>query len=54
VDSGNLAGHLLTLQPGLTGLYDAPVLGPQIVDGITATATCCMKPWATPARYWLR
>jgi hypothetical protein len=29
VDSGNLAGHLLTLQPGLTGLYDAPVLGPQ-------------------------
>jgi len=38
VDSGNLAGHLLTLQPGLTGLYDAPVLGPQIVDGIIATA----------------
>ena len=38
VDSGNLAGHLLTLQPGLTGLYDAPVLGPQIVDGLAATA----------------
>ena len=38
VDSGNLAGHLLTLQPGLTGLYDAPVIGPQIVDGIIATA----------------
>jgi cellobiose phosphorylase len=37
VDSGNLAGHLLTLQPGLTGLYDQPVLGPQIVDGIVAT-----------------
>jgi cellobiose phosphorylase len=37
VDSGNLAGHLLTLQPGLTGLYDAPVLGPQIVDGIIDT-----------------
>ena len=37
VDSGNLAGHLLTLQPGLDGLYDEPVLGPQIVDGIVAT-----------------
>ena len=37
VDSGNLAGHLLTLQAGLTGLYDQPVLGPQTVDGIVAT-----------------
>ena len=37
VDSGNLAGHLLTLQAGLTGLYDQPVLGPQIVDGIVST-----------------
>ncbi len=37
VDSGNLAGHLLTLQPGLSGLYDQPVLAPQIVDGIIAT-----------------
>jgi cellobiose phosphorylase len=37
VDSGNLAGHLLTLQAGLTGLYDQPVLGPQIVDGIVTT-----------------
>ncbi|RZT05927.1 Cellobiose phosphorylase [Duganella sp. CF402] len=38
VDSGNLAGHLLTLQPGLTGLYDAPVLGPSIVEGVATTA----------------
>ncbi|MET0267243.1 MAG: glucoamylase family protein [Duganella sp.] len=37
VDSGNLAGHLLTLQPGLTGLYDQPLLGPQIVDGLLTT-----------------
>ncbi len=37
VDSGNLAGHLLTLQAGLTGLYDQPILGPQTVDGIVAT-----------------
>jgi cellobiose phosphorylase len=38
VDSGNLAGHLLTMAPGLTGLYDQPVLGPQIVEGIATTA----------------
>ncbi|MEG2962328.1 MAG: glucoamylase family protein, partial [Janthinobacterium sp.] len=38
VDSGNLAGHLLTLQPGLVELYDAPIMGPQIVDGIRTTA----------------
>jgi cellobiose phosphorylase len=37
VDSGNLAGHLLTLQPGLTGLFDEPVLAPQIIEGIGAT-----------------
>ncbi|WP_426078557.1 GH36-type glycosyl hydrolase domain-containing protein [Janthinobacterium sp. PSPC3-1] len=38
VDSGNLAGHLLTLQPGLVELYDAPIIGRQIVDGIRTTA----------------
>ncbi|MEG0886568.1 MAG: hypothetical protein RSH52_35660, partial [Janthinobacterium sp.] len=38
VDSGNLAGHLLTLQPGLVELYDAPIMGPQIVQGIRTTA----------------
>jgi cellobiose phosphorylase len=37
VDSGNLAGHLLTLQPGLTGMFDQPIVGPQIVDGLLAT-----------------
>jgi cellobiose phosphorylase len=37
VDSGNLAGHLLTLQPGLVALYDQPILGRQLVDGIAAT-----------------
>ncbi|MEV4779609.1 cyclic beta 1-2 glucan synthetase [Burkholderia sp. LMU1-1-1.1] len=37
VDSGNLAGHLLTLQPGLTGMFDQPILGPQIIDGMLAT-----------------
>jgi cyclic beta-1,2-glucan synthetase len=52
VDSGNLAGHLLTMQSGLTGLYDAPVLGPQIVDGIVATCRVLQETLtgATPAQ----
>jgi cyclic beta-1,2-glucan synthetase len=37
VDSGNLAGHLLTLAPGLTGLADQPIVSPQTVDGIAIT-----------------
>ncbi|WDZ96714.1 glucoamylase family protein [Herbaspirillum sp. WKF16] len=34
VDSGNLAGNLLTLVPGLDGLADAPVLHPRRFQGI--------------------
>lgn len=34
VDSGNLAGHLLTLVPGLQQLADAPVLHPKLFAGI--------------------
>jgi cellobiose phosphorylase len=34
VDSGNLAGHLLTLRPGLTGLLDTPILGVRLFAGI--------------------
>ncbi len=34
VDSGNLAGHLLTLQPGLLALIDAPILSPRWLEGI--------------------
>jgi cellobiose phosphorylase len=37
VDSGNLAGHLLTLRPGLAALRDAPVLNRRWVAGITDT-----------------
>nr|WP_145653399.1 glucoamylase family protein [Pseudoduganella lurida] len=37
VDSGNLAGHLLTLQAGLASAPDDAILGPQIVDGIATT-----------------
>jgi cyclic beta-1,2-glucan synthetase len=37
VDSGNLAGHLLTLRPGLTALIDAPILNPRWFEGISDT-----------------
>ncbi|WP_229256619.1 GH36-type glycosyl hydrolase domain-containing protein [Duganella lactea] len=50
VDSGNLGGHLLTLQSGLTGLYDEPVLGAQIVDGIVATARVLQETLAAAAQ----
>jgi cellobiose phosphorylase len=39
VDSGNLAGHLLTLQAGLLNLGDQPVMGPQVLQGIATTCT---------------
>jgi cyclic beta-1,2-glucan synthetase len=37
VDSGNLAGHLLTLRPGLLSLMDQPIVGPHLIAGIDAT-----------------
>ncbi|MGV8899143.1 MAG: GH36-type glycosyl hydrolase domain-containing protein [Burkholderiaceae bacterium] len=37
VDSGNLAGHLLTLGPGLIGLLDTPILGIRVFSGIRDT-----------------
>ncbi|MDQ3287791.1 MAG: cyclic beta 1-2 glucan synthetase [Pseudomonadota bacterium] len=37
VDSGNLAGHLLTLRQGLLALADAPVFAPQTLRGIADT-----------------
>ena len=37
VDSGNLAGHLLTLRPGLLELCNHPVLGTQFVEGLQIT-----------------
>lgn len=37
VDSGNLAGHLLTLQPGLLALADQPVLGARWLEGLEDT-----------------
>ncbi|MES2103674.1 MAG: glucoamylase family protein [Pseudomonadota bacterium] len=37
VDSGNLAGHLLVLGPGLLQLADNPILNPRLFEGIGDT-----------------
>ncbi len=37
VDSGNLAGHLLTLAPGLAALADQPIVSARSLDGIAIT-----------------
>ena len=37
VDSGNLAGHLLTLRQGLLALPDAPMLSPTALQGVADT-----------------
>ncbi|MBK5097895.1 MAG: cyclic beta 1-2 glucan synthetase, partial [Gemmatimonadetes bacterium] len=37
VDSGNLAGHLLTLRPGLLALPDHKILGSRWVEGLSDT-----------------
>ena len=37
VDSGNLAGHLLTLRAGLAALPDQKILGPRWFDGLADT-----------------
>lgn len=37
VDSGNLAGHLLTLRPGLSALLDTPILSTLVFQGIRHT-----------------
>jgi cellobiose phosphorylase len=35
VDSGNLAGHLLTLRPGLLELADASLVNPRLYEGLS-------------------
>ena len=41
VDSGNLAGHLLTLRAGLASLADASILHPRWLDGVSDTFESC-------------
>ena len=40
VDSGNLAGHLLTLQAGLVGIAELPIVHPNLAQGLATT--CAM------------
>ena len=52
VDSGNLAGHLLTLRPGLLAIADQPILGPRVFDGLYDTMRILADtaaPGASPA-----
>jgi len=53
VDSGNLAGHLLTLRPGLLALPDHKILGARCFDGLCDTLGVLMdaEGGAAPARF---
>jgi cyclic beta-1,2-glucan synthetase len=42
VDSGNLAGHLLILRPGLLALPDQKILGPRLFEAISDTMEVLM------------
>ncbi len=43
VDSGNLAGHLLVLRLALLELSEAPLLGPQLLDGARDAALLALE-----------
>ncbi len=49
VDSGNLAGHLLTLRPGLAALPDQPVLAARWLEGLEDTFNVFSDAAAQPA-----
>jgi cyclic beta-1,2-glucan synthetase len=54
VDSGNLAGHLLTLRAGLLALPDQKILGPQLFNGLADTLRNLEEdPGETAAQYAL-
>ncbi|HEY0879774.1 MAG TPA: glucoamylase family protein [Zeimonas sp.] len=55
VDSGNLAGLMLTLRPGLIALADAPILSSRAIDGLHDTWNVLLEtaggtPRAAPVR----
>lgn len=50
VDSGNMAGHLLTLREGLSAMRNQPVLnGRQILAGLNDTISLLEKQWGSNA-----
>ncbi len=51
VDSGNLAGHLLTLRPGLTALCDAPILNRRWLEGIGDTLAILIEAVGATAQW---
>ena len=50
VDSGNLAGHLLTLRPGLLELVTAPIVPPRLWQGLDDTLQLLLEQSATAER----
>ena len=49
VDSGNLAGHLLTLRPGLLALADQPIISAQWLDGLDDALSVLISVSKAPA-----
>ena len=49
VDSGNLAGHLMTLRPGLLGLADDPIVAARWLDGLADTLHVLVEALDAPA-----
>ena len=49
VDSGNLAGHLMTLRPGLLALPDDNILGARFFDGLNDTLSVLVDVAGTAA-----
>jgi len=49
VDSGNLAGHLLTLRAGLTALPDQPILAARWLEGIEDSCKALLDAGQQPA-----
>jgi cyclic beta-1,2-glucan synthetase len=53
VDSGNLAGHLLTLRPGLLSLADRAILSARLFEGLGTTlgVLADLAPGAAPVQF---
>jgi cellobiose phosphorylase len=49
VDSGNLAGHLLTLRPGLLALLDHKIIGSRLFEGLGDTLRILTDAAGSPA-----
>jgi hypothetical protein len=50
VDSGNLAGHLMTLRPGLVALADDPIVTARVFEGLADTLRCVTDALRGPRR----